>query len=96
MVLGFSFSGEVREPFPSVIEALQETKLPVTSVDVPSSWDIENGPPKTGVGSSFMPTTLVSLSAPKPLVHHFNGRHFLGGRYVPACSLLRIVQKFLS
>lgn len=81
--LGFSFSGEVREPFPAVIQALQETKLPVTSVDAPSSWDIENGPPKSGLGSSFMPTALVSLTAPKPLVNHFTGRHFVGGRYEP-------------
>lgn len=77
---GFSFSGEVREPFPAVIEALQATKVPVTSVDAPSSWDIENGPPKSGLGSLFMPTTLVSLTAPKPLVKHFDGRHFIGGR----------------
>ena len=77
---GFSFSGEVREPFPNVIQALQETKVPVTSVDAPSSWDIENGPPKSGLGSSFMPAVLVSLTAPKPLVKHFTGRHFVGGR----------------
>lgn len=81
-IFGFSFSGEVREPFPAVIQALQETKLPVTSVDAPSSWDIENGPPQAGVGSSFMPTALVSLTAPKPLVKYFKGRHFVGGRFV--------------
>ncbi|CAF3530327.1 unnamed protein product [Fusarium graminearum] len=74
--------GEVREPFPAVIQALQETKLPITSVDAPSSWDIENGPPKSGLGSSFMPTALISLTAPKPLVKHFKGRHFIGGRFV--------------
>ncbi|KAK5991227.1 NAD(P)H-hydrate epimerase [Cladobotryum mycophilum] len=81
-IFGFSFSGEVREPFPAVIQCLQETKIPVTSVDAPSSWDIENGPPKSGVGSAFMPTALVSLTAPKPLVKHFTGRHFVGGRFV--------------
>ncbi|KAH7316637.1 NAD(P)H-hydrate epimerase [Stachybotrys elegans] len=81
-IFGFSFSGEVREPFPAVIQALQDTKLPVTSVDAPSSWDIEKGPPASGLGSSFMPTALVSLSAPKPLVNHFTGRHFVGGRFV--------------
>jgi NAD(P)H-hydrate epimerase len=84
---GFSFSGEVREPFPAVIRALEETKVPVTSVDAPSSWDIENGPPKSGPGSKFNPAVLVSLTAPKPLVKYFNGRHFLGGRYV--CSLFK-------
>ncbi|KAM5377612.1 hypothetical protein ACJA88_006293 [Fusarium oxysporum] len=80
--VGFSFSGEVREPFPAVIQALQDTKLPVTAVDAPSSWDIEDGPPKSGLGSSFMPTALISLTAPKPLVKHFKGRHFIGGRFV--------------
>lgn len=86
--IGFSFSGQVREPFPAVIQALQETKLPVTSVDAPSSWNIEDGPPATGLGSSFMPTALVSLTAPKPLVKHFKGRHFIGGRYVPSTACL--------
>ncbi|KJZ72538.1 NAD(P)H-hydrate epimerase [Hirsutella minnesotensis 3608] len=81
-IFGFSFSGEVREPFPAVIRALEKTRLPVTSVDAPSSWDIESGPPSSGLGSSFMPTTLVSLTAPKPLVKHFKGRHFVGGRFV--------------
>ncbi|KAK0726230.1 YjeF N-terminal domain-containing protein [Apiosordaria backusii] len=81
-IFGFSFSGEVREPFPAVINALAETKVPVTSVDAPSSWNIEEGPPKTGVGSNFHPNFLVSLTAPKPLVKHFKGRHFIGGRFV--------------
>ncbi|OHF03260.1 hypothetical protein CORC01_01313 [Colletotrichum orchidophilum] len=81
-IFGFSFSGEVREPFPAVIKALEETKLPVTSVDAPSSWDIESGPPPSGPGSSFQPEVLVSLTAPKPLVKHFKGRHFIGGRFV--------------
>jgi hypothetical protein len=88
VLLGFSFTGEVREPFPAVIQALQDTKVPVTSVDAPSSWDIEKGPPSSGLGSSFMPATLVSLTAPKPLVKHFTGRHFVGGRYVHSVSVV--------
>jgi len=82
-IFGFSFSGEVREPFPGIIEALETTKIPVTSVDAPSSWNIEDGPPNSGPGSKFMPQTLISLTAAKPLVKHFNGRHFLGGRFLP-------------
>ncbi|KAL3418948.1 ai-bp family protein [Phlyctema vagabunda] len=81
-IFGFSFSGEVREPFPAVIEALKETSLPVTSVDAPSSWSIENGPPTSGPGKDFNPTALVSLTAPKPLVKWFKGRHFVGGRFL--------------
>ena len=79
-IFGFSFSGEVREPFPAVIRALETTKLPVTSVDAPSSWNIESGPPQSGVGSTFNPAVLISLTAPKPLVKFFKGRHFVGGR----------------
>jgi NAD(P)H-hydrate epimerase len=88
LATGFSFSGEVREPFPAVIQALEETRIPVTAVDAPSSWDIEEGPPKSGVGSNFHPAVLVSLTAPKPLVNFFKGRHFIGGRFAPvSCGL---------
>ena len=82
-IFGFSFSGEIREPFPSIIEALEKTKIPVFSVDAPSSWNIESGPPEAGPGSTFQPAALISLTAPKPLVKYFKGRHFIGGRFLP-------------
>lgn len=81
-VFGFSFSGEVREPFPAVIEALRDAKVPVLAVDAPSSWNIETGPPDQGPGEGYQPDALVSLTAPKPLVKWFKGRHFVGGRFV--------------
>lgn len=79
-IFGFSFEGEVREPFPAVIEALRESKVPVLAVDAPSSWNIENGPPNEGPGKGYNPDALISLTAPKPLVKWFKGRHFVGGR----------------
>ncbi|MCJ1481903.1 hypothetical protein MMC06_002064 [Schaereria dolodes] len=82
-IFGFSFQGEVREPFSGIIEALERTSVPVTSVDAPSSWTIEDGPPKSGPGKTFQPAALISLTAPKPLVKHFKGRHFIGGRFLP-------------
>ncbi|KAF3924492.1 hypothetical protein ABW21_db0208720 [Orbilia brochopaga] len=82
-IFGFSFSGAVRAPFDKVITALSATSIPITSVDNPSSWDIDSGPPSSGPGVGFMPANLVSLSAPKPLIKHFTGRHFLGGRFLP-------------
>jgi NAD(P)H-hydrate epimerase len=81
---GFSFSGAVREPFPSVIAALASTRVPVLSVDAPSSWNIDDGPPREGPGEGFAPGALISLTAPKPLVQWFQGRHFVGGRFVSA------------
>lgn len=83
-IFGFSFSGEVREPFPRVIEALASTSVPVLAVDAPSSWDIEHGPRDAGPGKGFMPPALISLTAPKPLVKWFKGRHFVGGRFLSA------------
>lgn len=29
-----------------------------------------------------MPASLISLTAPKPLVRHFRGTHFVGGRFL--------------
>ena len=81
-IFGFSFGGPLREPFPEIVYQLESAQVPVVSVDAPSSWDIEHGPPKEGPGSKFMPQTLVSLTAPKPCVKYFTGRHFLGGRFL--------------
>ena len=83
-IFGFSFSGEVRDPFRGVIATLEGTQVPVLSVDVPSSWHIEDGPPLEGPGAKFMPQCLISLTAPKPLVSQFRGTHFVGGRFLPS------------
>ena len=53
------------------------------AVDIPSSWDVEKGPPLDGPGKGFHPETLISLTAPKPCTQYFRGRQFLGGRFVP-------------
>lgn len=79
-IFGFSFSGEVREPFPAAIAALAAADVPVLAVDAPSSWNIETGPPEQGPGLGYEPSALISLTAPKPLVEWFTGRHFVGGR----------------
>jgi len=81
-IFGFSFSGAVREPFPGVIAALADATVPVLAVDAPSSWGIESGPPAEGPGKEYRPDALISLTAAKPLVKWFKGRHFLGGRFV--------------
>ena len=85
-IFGFSFNGEVREPFPAVISALEKTEKGVLAVDAPSSWNIETGPPKEGVGSGYMPRALISLTAPKPLVKFLGKdvKHYVGGRFLGA------------
>ncbi|KAF2423766.1 YjeF N-terminal domain-like protein [Tothia fuscella] len=81
-IFGFSFSGAVREPFAEVIEAMETTKTPVLAVDAPSSWNIGSGPPESGPGKNFQPNALISLTAAKPLVKWYKGRHFVGGRFL--------------
>ncbi|RAL14262.1 NADHX epimerase [Aspergillus homomorphus CBS 101889] len=81
-VFGFSFGGPLRDPFPEVISQMEAATIPVLSVDAPSSWDIESGPPKEGPGAGFMPEALISLTAPKPCVKFYRGRHFVGGRFL--------------
>ncbi|KAJ9196056.1 hypothetical protein DTO166G4_255 [Paecilomyces variotii] len=81
-IFGFSFGGPLRDPFPSIISQMESASVPILSVDAPSSWDISGGPPKEGPGSKFMPQALISLTAPKPCVKYYKGRHFVGGRFL--------------
>lgn len=81
-IFGFSFGGPLRDPFPGIISQIESATVPVLSVDAPSSWDIQSGPPKEGPGAKFMPTALISLTAPKPCVAFYRGRHFIGGRFL--------------
>lgn len=80
-LLGFSFKPPVREPFVRIIGMLKSTTVPICSVDIPSGWDVENGPPQEG---GIKPQMLISLTAPKMCATKFQGRfHYLGGRFVP-------------
>ncbi|CAK9033674.1 unnamed protein product [Durusdinium trenchii] len=79
-VFGFSFKGTPRPPFAEMLKAIQISSLKVMSVDIPSGWDVEKG---DTTGDGLQPDALISLTAPKKAAAHFNGRHFLGGRFVP-------------
>ncbi|KAK0551101.1 hypothetical protein OC845_002351 [Tilletia horrida] len=89
-IFGFSFKGEVREPFREPLELLKnESRMefesrrklpPIVSVDIPSAWDVDEG---NIDNRSFVPQVLISLTAPKLGARTFQGRHFLGGRFLP-------------
>ncbi|KAJ5238934.1 hypothetical protein N7468_003553 [Penicillium chermesinum] len=81
-IFGFSFGGPLRAPFGEIVSQIEKSSVPVLSVDAPSSWDIQAGPPKEGPGATFMPKALISLTAPKPCVQYYRGRHFIGGRFL--------------
>lgn len=80
-LFGFSFQGEVRDPYKEIIGIFEKTTKPIVSVDIPSGWNVESGPTEH---VKFQPQVLVSLTVPKQCVSHFKGkRHFVGGRFVP-------------
>jgi len=57
-----------------------QSSCPVVSLDVPSGWNVEQGDVS---GTGLRPAMLVSLSLPKLCARGFQGRHVLGGRFVP-------------
>lgn len=83
-LFGFSFRPPVRPDFRPILEILSKTTIPIASVDIPSGWDVESGPPQDESTPIVKPDLLVSLTAPKQCAKYFTGRfHYLGGRFVP-------------
>uniref|UniRef100_A0A0N5AU87 NAD(P)H-hydrate epimerase n=1 Tax=Syphacia muris TaxID=451379 RepID=A0A0N5AU87_9BILA len=79
---GFSFKPPIRSPFDKILKLVSESTVPVTSVDIPSGWDVNKGPDNAGI--CLKPDVLVSLTAPKQCAKYFQGsKHYLGGRFVP-------------
>ena len=83
-IFGFSFRGEPREPFASILNNLSAMKTNkgtvLVSVDVPSGWDVDRG---DVYEIGMEPDALISLTAPKKCAALFCGRHFIGGRFLP-------------
>ncbi|EEQ37598.1 putative NAD(P)H-hydrate epimerase [Clavispora lusitaniae] len=83
-LFGFSFKPPIREPFDDLISYLSSHSseiAPVVSIDIPSGWDVDEGPLDTDIKASM----LVSLTAPKPCALKFakQGKpHYLGGRFI--------------
>ncbi len=90
-IFGFSFKGEAREPFGTIIQQMmdiqQEQKIPIVAVDVPSGWNVDEG---DVANTGMVPDVLVSLTAPKLCSKEFQGRHFVGGTYETTYCLLSI------
>ncbi|KAI1724681.1 NAD(P)H-hydrate epimerase [Ditylenchus destructor] len=83
-IFGFSFKPPIREPFGDILKAISKSPIPIISIDIPSGWDVEDGPSADESVPTMKPDALVSLTAPKLCAKHFQGRaHFLGGRFVP-------------
>ncbi|XP_035738965.1 NAD(P)H-hydrate epimerase-like [Vespa mandarinia] len=80
-LFGFSFKPPVRDTFVPIMKILKAASIPICSIDIPSGWDVENGP---SLKDDICPEMLISLTAPKMCAHKFKGKfHYLGGRFVP-------------
>ena len=83
-LFGFSFKLPVRKPFDDILKALVEVSTPLISLDIPSGWDVDQGPGEVSEEMRLQPETLISLTAPKLCAKHFKGKHhILGMRIVP-------------
>jgi len=86
-IFGYSFKGDIRAPFDTIVKTLKEATVPIASIDVPSGWEIDKGNTNDGINPEF----LISLSVPKICANDFKGKyHFLGGRFVNE----KIVKKY--
>lgn len=80
-MFGFSFKPPMREPFGTIVEELIKSQLKVVSVDIPTGWDVDEGPDTSK--EYLKPLLLVSLTSPKPCsVGQTGFVHYLGGRFV--------------
>nr|XP_027203254.1 NAD(P)H-hydrate epimerase-like isoform X1 [Dermatophagoides pteronyssinus]XP_027203255.1 NAD(P)H-hydrate epimerase-like isoform X2 [Dermatophagoides pteronyssinus] len=98
-LFGFSYKPPLRPESRPILEYLaridhQQKRL--ISIDIPSGWHVEQGPPSSENDQSstpiIKPDCLISLTAPKKCAKYFHGQlHWLGGRFVPQ-SLARKYQ----
>jgi len=96
-IFGFSFKGEPREPFASVIQSIIQVQRGQEKNDgtknnavkertIIISVDVPSGwnvDEGDTMNMGFQPDVLVSLTAPKLCAKSYRGRHFVGGRFLP-------------
>lgn len=74
-IFGFSFHGEPREPFKSILRDMKRAQEQhgslLVSVDVPSGWHVNDGPVGLDDECTLQPDVLISLTAPKPCAQYF-------------------------
>ena len=46
-IFGFSFNpdGGIRPPFDQILQEMASSEVPIVSIDIPSGWNVELGPP---------------------------------------------------
>lgn len=83
-IFGFSYKPPLRSEYLEILTFLSQKGEKLISIDIPSGWDVERGPPQDSSTPTLKPDCLISLTAPKICAQKFKGKHhWLGGRFVP-------------
>ena len=83
-IFGTGLSGEVREPVNSLIRKINETNIPVISVDIPSGLNCDEG---IALGTAIKATKTVTFVSPKAGFFKGNGKEFIGELIVTDISV---------
>jgi NAD(P)H-hydrate epimerase len=83
-IFGTGLSGEVREPVNSLIRKINETNIPVISVDIPSGLNCDEG---IALGTAIKATKTVTFVSPKAGFFKGNGGKFIGELIVTDISV---------
>lgn len=78
-LLGTGIQGDVREPFPAIIEQINASSARVFSVDIPSGLDCDLGSP---LGCAVRADTTVSFVGLKKGFQEWQAKEFLGEVHV--------------
>ena len=94
-IFGTGLTKPPREPFPMLVAALAESKIPVLSVDLPSGLDCNTGQP---LGACIRATRTVTFVAAKsgfaqPAAKEFIGEVIIGDIGCPR-ELIELIDKF--
>jgi len=85
-LFGTGLSGEVREPFKTLINGVNKLNKPIVSVDIPSGLDCDSG---EILGSAIKATTTVTFAAAKKGFYLGEGPHHTGKIVVSDISIPR-------
>lgn len=85
-IFGTGLSGPLREPFPALIEMLNQLGLPILAVDIPSGLDCDTGQP---LGAAIRAARTVTMHAPKAGFARGRGPEFTGAVVVADIGIPR-------
>ncbi len=85
-LFGTGLSGEVREPFKTLINGVNKLNKPIVSVDIPSGLDCNSG---EILGAAIKATTTVTFAAAKKGFYLGEGQHHTGRIVISDISIPR-------